>query len=176
MGAFISGCACWLVGLVFLSTSAGALGEPVGRPPEGFPETPEIDAILAGEHAPDGVLFNVMEYDEDALEWVSVRLLHYIERLRDGFSDLSIVVVSHGDEMFALTSDEEELYPEVHERIRWLVDEQGVVVHVCGATAAANGVDPSAFPYYVDVVPSASTQIRDYREFGFKVITMELTW
>ena len=176
MGAVISGCAGWLIGLAFLSTSALALGEPAESLPEGLPETPEIDEILAAERAPDGVLFNVMEYDEDALEWVTVRLLHYIVRLRGGFPDLSIVVVSHGDEMFALTSDEEELYPEVHERIRRLVDEQGVVVHVCGATAAANGVDASEFPHYVDVVPSASTQIRDYREFGFQVISMELTW
>lgn len=164
------------LGLVLVFAAAALAAEPAAIDPEEYPETPEIEKILAANPPPDGVLFNVMEYDEDALEWVTVRLEHYVDRLLAGHPGLSIAVVSHGDEMFALTTADQWLYPKVHERVQRLVEERDVIFHVCGATAQINGIDMSEFPQYIDVVPSASTQIRDYREFGYQVISMELTW
>jgi intracellular sulfur oxidation DsrE/DsrF family protein len=78
--------------------------------------------------------------------------------------------------MFALRSDDRWLYPGVHERVQALVERDDVIFHVCGANAAANGVDESEFPQYVDVVPLATAQIRDYREFGYQMISMQITW
>ncbi len=141
-----------------------------------YPEAQEIERILAADKAPAGVLFNVLEYDEDALEWLAPRIEHYISLLRKGYPELSIVIVSHGDEIFALREQEIWLYREVHQRIQRLVEELDVTFHVCGAYARANGIDESEFPQYIDVVPLATTQIKDYRELDFKVVTIELSW
>jgi intracellular sulfur oxidation DsrE/DsrF family protein len=144
--------------------------------PVDYPESGEIAELLSARSPPPGLFFNVMEYDADALEWVTVRLKQYVHRLRAQYPDLPIAVVSHGNEMFALRSDDRWLYPEVHERVQTLVERDDVIFHVCGANAAVNGVDQSEFPQYVDVVPLATSQIRDYREFGYRMISMQITW
>jgi intracellular sulfur oxidation DsrE/DsrF family protein len=141
-----------------------------------YPETEEVKAIIAAASPPVGVLFNVLEYDEEALEWMVPRIKHYVALLRKRYPELPIVVVSHGDEMFALQSSEEGLYGDVHRQVRHLVEELGVTFHVCGTYARANGVDAGDFPRYVDVVPLATSQISDYRELGYRVITTELSW
>ena len=141
-----------------------------------YPEAPEIEEVLAAKSPPAGVLFNVLEYEEDALEWIVPRIEHYVTLLRQHYPQLEIAIVSHGDEIFALRDEEKWLYKDVHKRIQRLSEQLDVTFHVCGAYAKANGVDESEFPQYVDVVPLATTQIKDYREFGYTVITTELSW
>lgn len=141
-----------------------------------YPEAQEIEKIVAAGSPPAGVLFNVLEYEEDALEWIVPRLEHYVARLRQRFQDLEIVIVSHGEEIFALRDEEKWLYKDVHKRIQRLSEQLDVTFHVCGAYARANGIDESEFPQYVDVVPLATTQIKDYQELGYRVITTELSW
>ncbi|MGA7982759.1 MAG: DsrE family protein [Chromatiaceae bacterium] len=135
-----------------------------------------MEAIIAAASPPVGVLFNVLEYDEDALGWMVPRIEHYVALLRKRYPELSIVIVSHGDEMFALQSSEEAQYGDVHQRVRRLAEELDVTFHVCGTYARVNGVDASEFPQYIDVVPLATTQISDYRELGYRVVTTELSW
>lgn len=141
-----------------------------------YPEAHEIETILAADSPPAGVLFNVLEYEEDALEWIVPRIEHYVALLRQRYPDFDVVVVSHGDEIFALRDEEKWLYKDVHERIQRLSEKLDVRFHVCGAYARANGIDESEFPQYVDVVPLATTQIKDYQEMGYMVITTELSW
>lgn len=141
-----------------------------------YPEQAEIDEILAMASPPSGVVFNVMEYDEDALEWVTLRLERYVIRLRQRYPDLPIAVVSHGEEMFALRSEDRWVYPELHQRVQRLVEQEDVTFHVCGANARENHVDESEFAQYVDVVPLATMQLADYRDFGYRLISIELTW
>jgi len=143
---------------------------------EVYPEAQEVEKILASASPPTGVLFNVLEYEEDALEWIAPRIEHYVELLRERFPGLEIVVVSHGDELFALRTEEEWLYKDVHKTIQRLSEKLNVIFHICGAYAMANGVDEGEFPQYVDVVPLATTQIKDYREIGYIVISTELSW
>ncbi|MEA3276150.1 MAG: DsrE family protein [Pseudomonadota bacterium] len=143
---------------------------------EEYPEAQEIETILTADSPPAGVLFSVLEYNEDALEWIVPRIEHYVSLLRERYPDLAIVIVSHGDEMLALREEEKWLYRDVHQRIQRLAEELGITFHVCGAYAMANGIDESEFPQYVDVVPLATTQIQDYRELGYTVITTELSW
>ena len=142
---------------------------------EMLPEQDEIEAIILGE-APEGVLFTVMEQDEEALQWVLPRILDYTRQLQGEWEGLSIAVVSHGEEMLGLLTEFKSLYPEVHDNLRRLVNQYGVTFHVCGSFAALSDVEASEFPDYVDVVPFGPAQIADYRQLGYRVVSIELTW
>lgn len=143
---------------------------------EEYPEAQEVERVLADDTPPSGILFNVLEYEEDALEWILPRIEHYVSVLRQRYPKLAVVVVSHGDEIFSLRDEEQWLYKDVHRRVQRLSEELDVTFHVCGAYARANGTDESEFPQYVDVVPLATTQIKDYKEVGYTVISTELSW
>ncbi len=134
---------------------------------------PGVEALLAAEEAPVGVLFEIVEGDEDALAWALPRVKGYAERLRARFPDLPVAVVTHGREQFALLSREAQgaLAP-IHDEARGLIDAD-IDLHVCGAHAGWYGHVAEDFPSYVDVSPSGPAQINDYRNLGFQVIELQ---
>jgi len=140
-----------------------------------FPEQSEIDDIRTAEK-PEGVLFLVMEQDEEAFNWVLPRVIHYTQQLRDKWKDLTIVVLSHGEEMFALRAEYRPLYEKMHQDVLMLVSKHEVLFQVCGSYANFSNVAPSEFPDYIDVVPFAPAEIENYRLMEFKIINLELTW
>ena len=144
-------------------------------PDKGFPEQSEIDKILTSER-PEGILLLVMEQDEEAFKWVLPRVTHYTRQLRKKWKDLTIVVLSHGDEMFALRTEYRALYEKLHQEVLTLVSERDVLFQVCGSYARYSDIAPSEFPDYVDVVPFAPAEIENYRQLEFKIINLELTW
>ena len=140
-----------------------------------FPEQSEIDDIrTAGK--PEGVLFLVMEQDEEAFKWVLPRVIHYTQQLREKWEDLTVVVLSHGEEMFALRAEYRPLYEKMHQDVLMLVSKHHVLFQVCGSYANFSNVAPSEFPDYIDVVPFAPAEIENYRLMEFKIINLELTW
>ena len=149
-----------------------AIGKAIGGD---FPEQSIVDDIYAKER-PEGVVFLVMEHDEEAYRWVLPRVLHYTRQLRNRWSDLSIVVLSHGDEMAALQSEYRSLYGEQHMLIQKLVNEYDVLFQVCGSFARFADIDSSEFPDYIDVVPFAPAEIENYRMLEFRMVNLELTW
>ena len=144
-------------------------------PDEHFPEQSEIDAIYNGTQ-PEGIVFLVMEQDEEALYWVLPRVTRYTQQLREKWNDLTIVILSHGDEMFALTKELKGLHEKLHQSMRELVLDHDVLFQVCGSYAFFSDIDVSDFPDYIDVVPSAPAEIENYRQMEFKMINLELTW
>jgi intracellular sulfur oxidation DsrE/DsrF family protein len=142
---------------------------------EEFPEQWEVSRILSRDQ-PQGTLFLVMEQDEEALNWVLPRILHYTAQLRAKWPEMTIAVLSHGEEMLALVSDLSALYPKIHENVYELVNQYDVYFHVCGTFAEMSGYEASEFPDYVDVVPFGPAQIQSYRSLDYEVISVELTW
>ncbi len=134
---------------------------------------PEVEALLVADEAPVGVVFEIVEGQEDALAWALPRVKDYSERLRKRFPDLEIAVVTHGAEQFALLSSEAagELAG-IHDEARSLGDAD-IDLHVCGAHAGWYGHVAEDFPSYVDVSPSGPAQINDYRNLGFQVIELQ---
>ena len=130
-----------------------------------------VTALLNEEKAPDGVVFEIIE-DEEGLRWAIPQIIRYSEQLRMRFPDLPIAVVSHGREEFALQSDRQEEFPEVHHAVKQLTQEQDIPVHVCGTHASWYGVLPEDFPDYVDVAPTGPAQIRAYEELGYELIVI----
>ena len=104
----------------------------------------------------------------------AARTLH--EDHSSEWPDLPLAVLSHGDEIFSLLAENENEYPELHRKVRRLVTTEKIDFQVCGAFAALSGVGESEFADFVEVVPSAPTQISDYRLMGYELVHLELTW
>lgn len=136
------------------------------------PAQPAVDALLRGGVEPDGVVFEIIEDDEDDLAWALPEVARLSAQLRSAFPGLPVVVVTHGYEQFGLLSSEAHgpLAP-IHQAARELRG-QDVGLHVCGVHASWEGYAPEDYPAYVDVSPSGPAQIRDYENLGYEVIRL----
>ncbi len=131
-----------------------------------------VDRLLARSEAPDGVVFEIVEADEDALDQLLPRVQDVIQRIRARFPQTEFAVVSHGREEFALQSVYDEKYAEIHQQVQSLVADD-VPVHVCETHAGWSGVGAEDFPTYVNVAPTGPGQIRLYQELGYELILIE---
>lgn len=129
-----------------------------------------LHPILAQEQAPPGVVFDIADRDPNAparaLPWTAAAA----QRLRTGFPELPIAVVTHGREMFALRSEGRGEHGEIHDLARNLAERDGIPVHVCETHAGWRGVTPEDFPAYIDVAAAGPAQVNDYRALGYQVI------
>ena len=132
----------------------------------------EIDDIISQKQAPAGVVFEIVSDEDGLLGELLPSVKADIERLRQRFPDLPIAIVSHGIELFALTSKNRSTEHSTHELVKQLVKAEDVDVHVCGAHAGWYGVSAEAFPDYVDVTAAAPAQIDDYEALGYEVIIL----
>jgi len=133
-----------------------------------------VDAVLAREEAPAGVVFEVVTGDRDFLDQAIPAIREQSARLRERFKDLPIAVVSHGNEQFALLAMGAEQHANVHKEVKVMNLQDNIPVHVCGTYASWRGVDEEEFPEYVDVAPAGPVQIRNYVELGYLLIQVEL--
>lgn len=133
----------------------------------------EVDRLLEADEEPVGVVFEILEDDDDALGWALPKVARLSAQLRKRFPELPIAVVTHGREQFGLLADEAEgLMAPIHDDAQQLRTE-GIDLHVCGVHAGWDGYTPEDFPAYVDVSPSGPAQIRDYRNLGFELIVLQ---
>ena len=128
-----------------------------------------VKEILALSEAPPGVVFEILAPNPQQWQRIQPRLMDAIESLRSTFPDIDIAVVSHGNEQFALTTENESKFPLLHQGVRDL-GESGVDVHVCETFASWSNVTADAFPDYVDVAPSGPAQINNYVAMGYLLV------
>ncbi len=131
-----------------------------------------VESIIARGEAPFGVIFEIVEGDEDALERILPEIRRAIGQIRARFVDTAFAVVSHGREEFALQSRYRDEYAEVHRAVQSLVSDD-VPVHVCETHAGWYGVTAEDFPDYVDVAPTGPGQVRAYLDLGYDLIVMD---
>lgn len=132
----------------------------------------EVETLLAGDEAPAGVIFEIVGGDTATLGKLLAGIRADIERLRVPFPGLPVAIVSHGQEQFALTTENRANDPELHAIAEGIVTGEQVDLHVCGTYAGWFGVDPGDFPDYVDVAAAGPAQINDYRALGYVLITL----
>jgi intracellular sulfur oxidation DsrE/DsrF family protein len=130
-----------------------------------------VDNLLAMDTAPEGVLFEVVTGDEDALARLLPRAATQVARLHERFPGLEVVVLTHGSEQFALLTSAQREAPATHKAVRSLVAD-GVPVQVCGNHASWRDKYAEDFPDYVEVTSSASAQVSHYRARGFEIIRL----
>jgi len=128
-----------------------------------------VESLLARAEAPHGVVFEIVEGDEDALETLLPRVREAIESIRARFPATEFAVVSHGREEFALQSKYQQEHAEIHQQVLSLVADD-VPLHVCENHAGFYGVSAEDFPDYVNVAPTGPGQIRLYQELGYDLI------
>ena len=130
----------------------------------------EIDELTGSDEPPAGVVFEIVEGDEDALAWALPLVSQFSERLRQRFPGLPIAVVTHGSEQFGLLASRTDVpFDTIHEEALLLHGQQ-VDLHVCGVHAGWYGNDEADFPAYVDFAVSGPARIRDYENFGYVLV------
>jgi len=132
----------------------------------------DVERLLAQPEAPEAVVFEIVEADEDALEELLPRVQIAIEKIRARFPQTEFAVVSHGREEFALQSKYQAENAEIHQQVQSLVSDD-VPVHVCETHAGWYGVTAEDFPEYVNVAPTGPGQINLYQELGYELIVVE---
>lgn len=132
----------------------------------------DVNNILTQKQAPFGVVFEVVEGDDDALEWAMPAINNFVKQLRKRFPDIGLAVVTHGSEQFGLMTSEQKEMPAVHKTVQSLVASD-VPVHVCGTHASWYGKDAKDFPDYVDVSPAGPTEINNYEDMGYVLVRVE---
>ena len=134
----------------------------------------DVETLLAQQEPPQGVVFEIVEADESALEELLPLVRQAIERIRDKFPETEFAVVSHGREEFALQSQYQYQgeYAQIHQQVQALVADD-VPVHVCETHAGWYGGSSEEFPEYVNVAPTGPGQIRLYQELGYELIVIE---
>lgn len=132
----------------------------------------DVDALLAQTESPHGVVFEIVEADEAALEVLLPQVREAIKRIRARFPETEFAVVSHGREEFALQTRHQGEYAEIHQQVQALV-ETDVPVHVCETHAGWYGVTAEDFPDYVNVAPTGPGQIQLYQELGYELIVID---
>ena len=138
----------------------------------GLAASTDVEQILSAAEGPEGVVFEIVEIDESALENLLPQVREMIARIRTRFPATEFAVVSHGREEFALQSRYQEEYSEVHEAVQALVASE-VPVHVCETHAGWYGVVAEDFPDYVDVAPTGPGQVRLYQELGYELVIVD---
>lgn len=132
----------------------------------------DVEALLVRSEAPQGVVFEIVEVDEAALEELLPQVRAAIREIRKKFPDTEFALVSHGREEFALQTRYQGENAEIHQQVQSLVNDD-VPVHVCETHAGWYGVTAEDFPEYVNVAPTGPGQIKLYEELGYELIVIE---
>ena len=132
------------------------------------------ETILSRDAAPAGVVFEIVDWDEDylatAIPWVSEQ----IERLRQRFPGMQIAVVSHGREQFALLRDSSLAFPEIHKGVQRLTSDHDVELELCLGHANMRGFNASDFADYVSIEDSGPSRIAAYEALGYDKVIVSI--
>ncbi len=135
------------------------------------PHAEEMDRILAQKEEPTGVVFEIVTSESDSLDWALPMVNDYIGQLKSKFPEIEVVIVTHGNEQFALATSKAEKKTKVHSLTQQL-NKQGVQLHICGTLAGWRGLTDEDFPDYVNVAAAGPAQINDYVSVGFTLLVI----
>ncbi len=116
--------------------------------------------------------FDEPEKIRPALEWVS-NIIYVLSREPYNFvpgEDIDIVVVIHGTEITTLVKKNRERYRDIWDRIEGM-SMYGVKFKVCGMAAELiYGYKKEDFPEFVELVPSAITELLHWQQKGYALL------
>lgn len=132
----------------------------------------QIEDILSQKEAPAGIVFEIVTGAANSLEWALPEVQNYIKELRARFPKLEVAIVTHGNEQFALKTNNDKKYKKVHSLTQQLVQKDHVPLHVCGTYASWKNVSEEEFPEYVDVAAAGPATINDYVALGYILVKL----
>ncbi len=130
-----------------------------------------INRLLNAEQAPDGVVFELISWDDKTWQWAAPMIADLRRQLQQKFPGIDVAVVSHGGEQFQLTKAAAPQQPQAIAQLQSLTDD-GVNLHVCGTHSYWNDVEESAYLDMVNVSPSGPAQVNDYIKLGYTHILL----
>lgn len=86
---------------------------------------------------------------------------------------MDIVVLIHGTEIVSLVKHNYERYAEAVDRMRYYAA-LGVRFRVCGLAAHDYGYRPTDFQEFVEIAPSAITELAHWQQQGYALITPQV--
>ena len=132
---------------------------------------PHIDRIVAADGPPEGVVFELVFWDDNTWTWAAPMISDLRAQLQNRFPGLDVAIVSHGGEQFQLTRSRIGEQPEAISQLLSLADE-GVNLHVCGGHSSWYDIPDSEYIDIVDVSPSGPAQVNDYLALGYRLIVL----
>jgi intracellular sulfur oxidation DsrE/DsrF family protein len=128
---------------------------------------PQVAKWIESQQPPLGVVFELLSREPHFIEKRTPYIETQIVALKQAFAELDIVIVSHGRELNALTlTQQTQPYMQTFENL----SRQGVNIHVCEVVAARLNKTADDFPRFIDVTPSGTAQLNDYKQLGYSVI------
>jgi uncharacterized protein len=110
-----------------------------------------------------------------ALHWLRSFMNPLVEAPYSFFAeDMSVVVVLHGTELVTVAKKNEAKYEEVVQRMRYYA-QQGVKFKVCGLALQDFGYRREDLQPFVEVTPSAMTELVHWQNQGYGLITPVVT-
>lgn len=128
---------------------------------------PQVASWIETNQAPAGVVLELLSREANFVENRTPYIQHQVTALKQAFTDLDVVIISHGRELDALSNSfANKPYQKAFEQMH----QQGVTVHVCEVVAGRVNKNPEEFPSFIDVAPSGTAQLNDYKKLGYSVI------
>jgi uncharacterized protein len=141
-------------------------GLPAGESTSRLVQTPYTEQKVVFDF-----YFDNPEKINAALYWIRSLMNPLMETPYDMAPEsLDIKVVIHGTEIVALARKNLDKYRDAVERMRYYAS-LGVQFKVCGIAAQDYGYQPDDFYEFVDVVPSAITELAHWQLQGYALIT-----
>ncbi|MEZ5645727.1 MAG: DsrE family protein [Burkholderiaceae bacterium] len=110
-----------------------------------------------------------------ALYWLRSFMNPLVEAPYSMFNDdMSVIVVLHGTEIVSVARKNESRYEDVVQRMRYYAD-QGVKFKVCGLALQDFGYQRSDMQDFIEVTPSAITELVHWQNQGYALITPVVT-
>lgn len=88
--------------------------------------------------------------------------------------DMSVIVLLHGTELVTVAKKNEATYQEVVQRMRYYA-QQGVAFKVCGLALKDYGYTLADMQPFIEVTPSAMTELVHWQNRGYALITPNVT-
>ncbi len=153
--------------VLLLSTGLGAWAEEAGQ--ARYVETPYEEPKVMFDF-----YFDQPDKIGSALYWVRSLINPLTEAPYDMAPEfMDIVVIVHGTEIVTLARKNYEKYRDVVERMRYYAA-LGVKFRVCGLAAHDYGYTLADFHEFVEVVPSAITELAHWQQRGYALIAPQV--
>ncbi len=133
---------------------------------------PVVKRLIDANLEPDGVVFELVEYDKDAWDWAAPMVESLSRQLKNKYPNIDIAIVSHGNEQFQLTQQSQQ---ENQYSISILnnLNKSGVDISVCGINSSWNNVAHSDYIDIIDVASSGPALVNDYLNLGYRRIKLQ---
>lgn len=147
----------------------------VGVPTPALAEAPVVQTPY---HQPKALFDIYLDHPAKmgaALYWLRSFVNPLLEAPYSFFNeDMSVIVVLHGTELVTVAKKNESRYEDVVQRMRFYAD-LGVKFKVCGLALKDYGYSPADMQPFVEVTPSAMTELVHWQNKGYGLITPVVT-